>query len=319
MPGTTGIKGHSTRRSAFELFRVWKRCTTFRATGNPSSWLGPVWGVSNYLVWRGLVNYGFRDEAEELGAKQVQLFGRDLTLRRAPRILPARERRADFEPGLPELELPRAQHRGMAQGRGACCGVRNARRLGWSRVQPSFRQSRLINWLRLGALGRVLFAQLSRILRFVGGHRGIFAAGEPEHFVGGFDLEILDVAQSALHRAGLGAYSLDVARGLLKFLLNFRQNFSKSVKLGLDGSQDLPDFGGTLFDREGAKADLKAVQQGNQRCRSRDDNAVFTLDEVREARTAQSLRVEALGGKEHPQNRWSGAGSGVLRCPGRSL
>jgi putative isomerase len=49
-----------------------------RATGNPSSWLGPVWGVSNYLVWRGLVNYGFRDEAEELGAKTVQLFGRDL-------------------------------------------------------------------------------------------------------------------------------------------------------------------------------------------------------------------------------------------------
>jgi putative isomerase len=49
-----------------------------RATGNPSSWLGPVWGISNYMVWRGLVNYGFVVEAEELAAKTVRLFGRDL-------------------------------------------------------------------------------------------------------------------------------------------------------------------------------------------------------------------------------------------------
>jgi putative isomerase len=49
-----------------------------RATGNPSSWLGPIWGISNYMVWRGLVNYGFRDDAEQLAAKTVQLFGRDL-------------------------------------------------------------------------------------------------------------------------------------------------------------------------------------------------------------------------------------------------
>lgn len=49
-----------------------------RASGNPSSWLGPVWGVSNYLTWRGLVNYGFRAEAEELANKTVELFGRDL-------------------------------------------------------------------------------------------------------------------------------------------------------------------------------------------------------------------------------------------------
>jgi putative isomerase len=49
-----------------------------RASGNPSSWLGPIWGVSNYLTWRGLVNYGFHAEAEELAEKTVRLFGRDL-------------------------------------------------------------------------------------------------------------------------------------------------------------------------------------------------------------------------------------------------
>ena len=30
------------------------------------------------MVWRGLVNYGFRNEAEELATKTIELFGRDL-------------------------------------------------------------------------------------------------------------------------------------------------------------------------------------------------------------------------------------------------
>lgn len=48
-----------------------------RASGNPSSWLGPVWGVSNYLAWRGLVDYGFDDDARELADKTIRLFARD--------------------------------------------------------------------------------------------------------------------------------------------------------------------------------------------------------------------------------------------------
>jgi len=50
---------------------------SLKATGNPSSWLGPVWGVSNYLTWRGLVKYGFTQEARELAAKTIVLFGKD--------------------------------------------------------------------------------------------------------------------------------------------------------------------------------------------------------------------------------------------------
>lgn len=50
---------------------------SLRASGNPSNWLGPVWGVSNYMVWRGLVKYGFDDEARELATKTIVLFGRD--------------------------------------------------------------------------------------------------------------------------------------------------------------------------------------------------------------------------------------------------
>lgn len=47
------------------------------ASGNPSSWLGPVWINVNYLVFRGLVLYGFEAEARELAEKTVLLLGRD--------------------------------------------------------------------------------------------------------------------------------------------------------------------------------------------------------------------------------------------------
>ncbi len=49
-----------------------------RASGNPSSWLGPVWGVSNYLTFRGFVRYGLDEDAQDLAKKTVALFGRDL-------------------------------------------------------------------------------------------------------------------------------------------------------------------------------------------------------------------------------------------------
>ncbi len=49
-----------------------------RASNNPSNWLGPVWGISNYLVFRGLVKYGFTDDARAVAEETVTLFGRDL-------------------------------------------------------------------------------------------------------------------------------------------------------------------------------------------------------------------------------------------------
>ena len=49
------------------------------ASGNPSNWLGPIWIVANYLVWRGLVRYGFFREADDLAKKTIALLQRDLS------------------------------------------------------------------------------------------------------------------------------------------------------------------------------------------------------------------------------------------------
>jgi len=48
-----------------------------RASGNPSSWLGPIWGISNYMTFRGFVNYGLKKDAKDLAEKTIRLFGRD--------------------------------------------------------------------------------------------------------------------------------------------------------------------------------------------------------------------------------------------------
>lgn len=47
-------------------------------SGNPSSWLGPVWIVSNYMVFKGLLNYGFEEEAREMASETIVLLGRDI-------------------------------------------------------------------------------------------------------------------------------------------------------------------------------------------------------------------------------------------------
>lgn len=47
-------------------------------SGNPSCWLGPIWGVVNYMVFEGLLKYGYVEEAKELGYKTVKLFGQDV-------------------------------------------------------------------------------------------------------------------------------------------------------------------------------------------------------------------------------------------------
>lgn len=48
------------------------------ATNNPSNWLGPIWLVSNYVVCRGLLSYGYREEAKRIAAASLRLLSQDL-------------------------------------------------------------------------------------------------------------------------------------------------------------------------------------------------------------------------------------------------
>ncbi|MFQ7526886.1 MAG: MGH1-like glycoside hydrolase domain-containing protein [Mediterraneibacter gnavus] len=34
-------------------------------TNNPSNWLGPIWLVANHIIFKGLLNYGYIEEAEK--------------------------------------------------------------------------------------------------------------------------------------------------------------------------------------------------------------------------------------------------------------
>ena len=47
-------------------------------SSNPSNWLGPVWIIVNYFVWKGLQRYGYKKEADALADKTLLLLSRDL-------------------------------------------------------------------------------------------------------------------------------------------------------------------------------------------------------------------------------------------------
>ena len=47
-------------------------------TGNPSSWQGGVWILSNYFVFKALLRYGYKKEADELATKTLDLLKEDL-------------------------------------------------------------------------------------------------------------------------------------------------------------------------------------------------------------------------------------------------
>ena len=54
-----------------KMYTVW-------ISGNPSCWLGPIWGNANYMCFKALLDYGYVDEAKELAERTVEMFGRDI-------------------------------------------------------------------------------------------------------------------------------------------------------------------------------------------------------------------------------------------------
>jgi len=66
--GNWGVRSLSSKESMY--------CMDF--SSNPSNWLGPVWIIVNYFVWKGLKNYGFQDEASKLADRTLRLLSADL-------------------------------------------------------------------------------------------------------------------------------------------------------------------------------------------------------------------------------------------------
>lgn len=88
--------GFATKAQAARLVTHWRDEATFGSpygvttlakdekmfnlspTINPSNWLGPVWLVANYVVFRGLLRYGYPDDARCLCERSLALLGNDL-------------------------------------------------------------------------------------------------------------------------------------------------------------------------------------------------------------------------------------------------
>jgi putative isomerase len=66
--GNWGVRSLSSKESMY--------CMDF--SSNPSNWLGPVWIIVNYFVWKGLKDFGFHDEASDLADKTLRLLSTDL-------------------------------------------------------------------------------------------------------------------------------------------------------------------------------------------------------------------------------------------------
>ncbi len=66
--GNWGVRSLSSKESMYCM----------DASSNPSNWLGPVWIIVNYFVWKGLKNFGFHDEAGKLAGKTLRLLATDL-------------------------------------------------------------------------------------------------------------------------------------------------------------------------------------------------------------------------------------------------
>jgi putative isomerase len=74
------LRDPATFRSPFGIasLAMDEKMFNVEATNNPSNWLGPVWIVVNYVVFRGLMNYGYESEAESICRETLVLLGQDL-------------------------------------------------------------------------------------------------------------------------------------------------------------------------------------------------------------------------------------------------
>ncbi len=74
------LRDPETFRARFGIRTLSKREKQYaiQATGNPSNWRGPVWPIVNYIIWQGLLNYGYHDDARRLAEDTILLLAGDV-------------------------------------------------------------------------------------------------------------------------------------------------------------------------------------------------------------------------------------------------
>jgi putative isomerase len=65
-----GVRSLSSRETMYSM----------EASSNPSNWLGPIWIIANYFVWKALQRYGYKEEADALADKTILLLSKDLEI-----------------------------------------------------------------------------------------------------------------------------------------------------------------------------------------------------------------------------------------------
>lgn len=63
-----GVRSLSSEETMYSLAR----------SSDPSNWLGPIWIVANYFVWKGFKAYGFEEAAADLAGKTIRVLSSDL-------------------------------------------------------------------------------------------------------------------------------------------------------------------------------------------------------------------------------------------------
>jgi putative isomerase len=63
-----GVRSVSNRETMYSM----------EASSDPSNWLGPIWIIVNYFVWKALQRYGYKKEADALADKTIYLLSKDL-------------------------------------------------------------------------------------------------------------------------------------------------------------------------------------------------------------------------------------------------
>ncbi len=102
----------------------------------------------------------------------------------------------------------------------------------------------------------------------------------------------------ARHGARTGFRLADGIARFVELFARFCQNVAEFGEFRFHRTEHFPHLGRALLQRQGAKTHVQAVEQGQQGGGPGEHHAVLALQRLHQARSAQRLGIQALGGQE---------------------